>query len=318
MKREGLKNLLIEWLIGLYNSHFTKDSHIYYLSDTTFHSSPFTYLLIFLFLINSCYAYELDTSVDDEIRRNYNPSALENSLPALPKVTPTQTTSTTQTPPKTQPVTQPAKPQIVVKKLPTSQIDKSTAIRIPKGTKFKVRSSASLSDTTRVGARLTFTTLQPVTKRYVTIPTGTVFNAVVVNSHPPQITGNGGLLQVKVDGIKYNSKNFYSEGKVTKANNKKVFVNNIKGQRQYWKGVVKQVNKGQNFYKKTRRVSNNLTDNPITLIVAPVPTIVGMGVYAVNLVGSPIFSIGHKGGRLSIPAGSEFEIKLQEDIYLEY
>lgn len=273
--------------------------------------------LITIMMLGSCHAFELDTSVDDEIRRNYNPSAIEQSLPALPKVTPTQTT-TTQTPPKTQPVAQPAKPQIVVKKLPTSQIDKSTAIRIPKGTKFKVRSSAYLSDSTRVGARLSFTTLQPVTKRYITIPAGTVFNAVVTNSHPPQASGNGGLLEIAVDGMRYNGRVYYSQGKITKANHKKVFVNNIKGKRQYWKNVGKQIDKGQNFYKKTRRVSNNLTDNPITLIAAPVPTIVGMAAYAVNLAGSPIIAIPAKGGRLSIPAGSEFEIKLLEDIYLEY
>lgn len=272
--------------------------------------------LITIMMFCKCQAFELDTSVDDEIRRNYNPSAIEQSLPVLPKVTPTPST-TTQAPPKTQPVAQPAKPQIVVKKLPTSQIDKSTAIRIPKGTKFKVRSSAYLSDSTRVGARLSFTTLQPVTKRYVTIPAGTVFNAVVTNSHQPQASGNGGLLEIAVDGMRYNGNTYYAQGKITKANHKKVFVNNIKGKRQYWKNVGKQIDKGQNFYKKTRRVSNNLTDNPITLIVAPVPTVVGMGAYAVNLVGSPIIAIPAKGGRLSIPAGSEFEIKLLEDIYLE-
>lgn len=269
-------------------------------------------------------AFELDTSVDDEIRKNYNPSALELSLPALPKVAPTQTstpskstTSSTTTPPKTQPTYQTTKPQIIVKNMPNSKIDKSTAIRIKKGTKFKVRSNAYLADTTRTGARFSFTTLKPVTQRYITIPTGTVFNAVVVNSHQPQITGNGGLLQIEVDGIQCNGKTYYSQGKVTKANHKKVFVNNIKGKRQYWKGVANQIDKGQRFYKKTRRVSNNLTDNPITLIVSPIPTLVGLGTYAVNLVGSPLFSIGYKGGRLSIPAGSEFEIKLLDDIYLE-
>jgi len=282
-------------------------------------------LIAFLSMLQACcLAFDLDTSVDDEIRRNYNPSALEQSLPALPKVSPTKTptstppTSTTQAPPKSLPVTQPSKPHIGVKKLPNDyKYDKSTAIRIPKGTKFKVRSSSYLSDTTRTGARFSFTTLQPVTKRYVTIPTGTVFNAVVTNSHPPQATGNGGLLEIAVDGINFRGKNYYAQGKVTKANRKKVFVNNIKGKRQYWKGVANQVEKGQNFYKKTRRTSAKLTDNPITLIVAPVPTIVGMGVYAVNLVGSPLFSIGSKGGRLTIPAGSEFEIKLLDDIYLE-
>lgn len=272
--------------------------------------------LITIMMFCKCQAFELDTSVDDEIRRNYNPSAIEQSLPALPKVTPTQT-STTQAPPKTQPVAQPVKPQIVVKKLPASQVDKSTAIRIPKGTKFKVRSSAYLSDSTRVGARLSFTTLQPVTKRYITIPAGTVFNAVVTNSHQPQMTGNGGLLEIAVDGMRYNGKTYYSQGKITKANHKKVFINNIKGKRQYWKNVGNQIDKGENFYKKTRRTSAKLADNPVGIIISPVPTIVGMGVYAVNLVGSPIFSIGSKGGRLSIPAGSEFEIKIIEDIYLQ-
>lgn len=277
-----------------------------------------------LLLNQATLAFELDPSVDEEIRKNYNPSALEQNLPALPKVAPTQTTTpskstttSTNTPPKTQPISQTTRPQIIVKNMPNSKIDKSTAIRIKKGTKFKVRSSAYLADTTRTGARLTFTTLQPVTQRYITIPAGTVFNAVVVNSHQPQITGNGGLLQVAVDGIQYNGKTYYSQGKVTKANHKKVFVNNIKGKRQYWKGVANQIDKGQNFYKKTRRASNKLTDNPITLIISPIPTIVGLGTYAINLVGSPLFSIGYKGGHISIPAGSEFEIKLLDDIYLE-
>ncbi len=39
------------------------------------------------------FALELDTSVDDEIRRNYNPSKLEQTLPALPKVSPAQSSA---------------------------------------------------------------------------------------------------------------------------------------------------------------------------------------------------------------------------------
>lgn len=276
-------------------------------------------LVILLLYTTQVYAFELDASVDDEIRRNYNPSALENNLPALPKTAvPSKPVSTTPTAPKTLPVTQPAKPQIGVKKLPNDyKFDKSTAIRIPKGTKFKVRSSAYLSDSIRIGSRFTFTTLQPVTKRYVTIPAGTTFNAVVTNSHTPQAAGNGGLLEIAVDSINFQGRNHYAQGKVTRANNKKIFLNNIKGKHQYWKGVANQVNKGENFYKKTRRTSAKLSNNPLGQIISPIPTVVGMGVYAVNLVGSPIFSIGSKGGKISIPAGSEFEIKLQDDIYLE-
>lgn len=260
-------------------------------------------------------AFELDMSVDDEIRRNYNPNAIEQSLPALPKVAPTTTTQTTTTPPKSAPVQSAVKPQIVTKTLPAG-VDKSTAIRVKKGTKFKVKSNAYLADTTREGARFTFTTLQPVTQRYVTIPAGTTINAVVLNSHQPQITGNGGLLQIGLESMSFNGKSYYSNGKITKANHKKVFVNNIKGKRQYWHGVANQIDKGENFYKKTRRTAAKMADNPIGIIFASVPTVLGMGVYAVNLVVSPISSIGYKGGKLSIPAGSEFEVKLLDDVYL--
>jgi hypothetical protein len=270
--------------------------------------------------ILSCCAFELDTSVDDEIRRNYNPSALENKLPALPKTSPSAIQQTNSAPPKSLPIQQKtSNVQIGVKSLPNnySKVDKTTAIRIKKGTKFKVKSNVYLSDTTREGTYLTFTTLQPVTQRYVTIPTGSKLNALVTNSHPPQISGNGGLLEIAVNSINYKGRNFYAHAKITKANHKKVFVNNIKGKRQYWKNVSKQVDKGENFYKKTRRTSSKLADNPVGIIVSPIPTVVGMGAYAVNLVAAPISSIGSKGGRISIPAGSEFEIKLLEDVYLE-
>lgn len=84
------------------------------------------------------FALDLDTSVDDEIRRTYDPSKLEQSLPSLPKTAPSQNTSpknmpAPQTPPKSLPVTPDAKPQIGVKKFQNDfKYDKSTAIRIKK------------------------------------------------------------------------------------------------------------------------------------------------------------------------------------------
>lgn len=275
-------------------------------------------LLIVLILsgLEVC-AFELDTSVDDEIRKNYNPSAIEQTLPALPKVQPSE--SYTQTlPPKSNVSVDNTKSKTAVKNFPSDvKLDKSTAIRIKKGTRFKVKSSAYISDGTSKGARLSFTTLYPVSQRYITIPQGTVFKAFIANSHLPQMTGNGGLIEVEIDGVIYKGYLYGADGKVTKANGKKIFVNNIKGQRKYLKNVSTQVAKGKNFYQKTRRTSNKLAGNPITLIAAPFPTILGMGVYAVNYVGSPIFALPRKGGRISIPAGSEFEIKMLEDIYLQ-
>lgn len=288
----------------------------------------FSLFVATLLLSSYCFAFELDTSVDEEIRKNYNPSALEQNLPALPKTAPSQsattkttvttTNKTTPVVPKTQPVSQPSKPQLVIKKMDNDyKFDKSTAIRIKKGTKFRVKSNCVISDYQREGTRVSFTSIKPVTQRYITINEGTRFNAVVEDSHLPQFTGNGGLIVLMVDGIVVNDSTKSVHAKITKANMKKVFLNNIKGKRGYIKGVSRQVDKGENFYKKTRRTSTKLADNPVGLIISPIPTVFGAVVYAVNLVGSPVFAIWAKGSRISIPAGSEFEIKLLEDVYLQ-
>ena len=288
----------------------------------------FSLFVATLLLSSHCFAFELDTSVDEEIRKNYNPSALEQNLPALPKTAPSQsattkttvttTNKTTPVVPKTQPVSQPSKPQLVIKKMDNDyKFDKSTAIRIKKGTKFRVKSNCVISDYQRAGTRVSFTSIKPVTQRYITINEGTRFNAVVEDSHLPQFTGNGGLIVLMVDGIVVNNSTKSVHAKITKANMKKVFLNNIKGKRGYIKGVSRQVDKGENFYKKTRRTSTKLADNPVGLIISPIPTVFGAVVYAVNLVGSPVFAIWAQGSRISIPAGSEFEIKLLEDVYLQ-
>lgn len=267
------------------------------------------------------FALELDTSVDDEIRRTYDPSKLEQTLPDLPKTSPTQASKTPKsnpsTPPKTTPVVPDAKPQIGVKKFDNEyKYDKSTAIRIKKGTKFRVKSNSVISDYLRTGAKVSFSSIKPVTQRYITIPVGTKFTAVVEDSHQPQMSGNGGLVVLIVDSITVNGQTRSVHGKITKANMKKIFFNNMKGKRSYWKGVANQVDKGENFYKKTRRTSSKLADNPVGILISPIPVLTGMVVYAVNFAGSPLFALWSKGGRISIPAGSEFEIKLLEDVYL--
>lgn len=280
-----------------------------------------TIFIIFMLLATPVFALELDTSVDDEIRRTYDPSKLEQTLPDLPKTSPTQASKTPKsnpsTPPKTTPVVPDAKPQIGVKKFDNEyKYDKSTAIRIKKGTKFRVKSNSVISDYLREGAKVSFSSIKPVTQRYITVPEGTKFTAIVEDSHQPQMSGNGGLVVLMVDSITVNGQTRSVHGKITKANMKKIFFNNMKGKRSYWKGVANQVDKGENFYKKTRRTSSKLADNPVGILISPIPVLTGMVVYAVNFAGSPLFALWSKGGRISIPAGSEFEIKLLEDVYL--
>lgn len=276
------------------------------------------FLIVVVLLIFSApsFALNFDVSVDEEIRKNYNPSKLEiENLPPLPNVKSTPQTSTIYNTKPASNLPQLSKP---TQKPIISAIDKSTALKLRYGTKFIVRSQQGISDSLRVGSRLSFVLQRPVSQTFVTIPQGTVFYGEVIDSHTPQISGNGGLLVIKIDSMTYQGKNVPIDAKITKVNHKNVYINNIKGKRQYWKNVAKQVNKGDRFYKRTRRASAKLSGNPFGTIISPIPTIVGMGTYAVNLVGSPIIGLFGKGGRISVPAGSQFEIKLVEEAYLPY
>ena len=274
------------------------------------------FLILLLLVVLPCLALEFDLSVDEEIRKNYNPSKLElENLPPLPNVKPSNTGKTPPSqsikPVNNLPDLTPAESRPII-----TNIQKETSLKLKSGTKFTVKSYQGFSDSTRVGTRISFVSQKPVYQKYVTIPQGTVFKGEIVDSHTPQMSGNGGLIVLKIDSMTYKGSTVGVNAKITKANNKKVFVNNIKGKRKYWKNVSTQVNKGENFYRKSRRTSSKFANHPLGVIIAPVPTVVGMGGYAVNLVGSPLVSLFKSGDRISLPAGSTFEIKLLDDVYL--
>lgn len=287
------------------------------------------------------YSLELDMSVDEEIRKNYNPSKLE--LEQLPSIPETKTSAPSlpslqelpdsisvpdknYTPPSTLPSTPPKSTITIEQSHSTGRVKKSlpdtsirndiTAIKIKKGTKFKVKSQTKVSDWNSAGAGMTFVSTELVTQRYLTIPAGTVFKGIIEESHPPQASGNGGLLVLKATSIQYNGKTYDINAKITKANSKKIFFNNIKGERKYWKNVAAQIDKGENFYKKTRKASTKLAENPVGVIISPIPTITGVVVYALNFAGSPLLAIASKGGHITLPAGTMYEIKLLEDAYI--
>lgn len=277
--------------------------------------------IAFMLFMAPAFSLELDTSVDEEIRKNYNPSKLElESLPPLPSIKPNQPVSKPPLEPIEIPESKPIgklPPLTPADKKPViTKVDKSTAIRIKKGTKFTVKSSQAVSDATRVGTRLSFVSQNSVTQRYVTIPQGTVFKGEVYDSHLPQFTGNGGLIVLGIDSMVFRGSTVGIEAKITKANHKKIFLNNIKGERKYWKGTVNSLKPGTKFYKKMMRITSKLANGTFTVILTPFTVVAGVAVYAVNFVGSPLFGLFSKGGRISIPAGSEFEIKLLEDVYL--
>ena len=281
-------------------------------------------------LVNSVNAFELDTSVDDDIRKTYNSSKLEQEcLPDLPSTltTPSQQVksgSQQSIPPVSAYTTAPSVPKSdittdfsgssskVLKQTPSGG-DSFTEISVKKGTKFKVKSQTKVSDWNSAGAGMTFVSVAPVTKRYVSFPTGTVFKGVIEESNQPAYAGNGGSLKLKAHSVYINGSPHSIDGKIIRANDKLVFFNNIKGKRGYAKGVSKQVKKGNAFYKKSRNLSSKLASNPVGIIISPVPTIVGFIGYGANVVITPVTAIWSKGEHITLPAGTPYTIKLRQD-----
>ena len=257
-------------------------------------------------------ALDFDISVDEEIRQKYDADKLKYDTPTtLPKVNSTYTPPTQNASvPKTTPIYTETAPKV-------TKANMKDGIKIPSGTKFQVRSNQTISDWLKEGNTVSFTTYTPVYKRYVTIPSGSKLYGTVEAVHRPQKTGNGGLVVIRITSLTYNGKTYAVNGKITKANSKKVFLNNIKGQRKYWKNVGAQIDKGEAFYQKTYNTSSKLAKNPLGWIISPIPRIVGFVGYTGATILSPLTAITSTGGSLSIPSGSTFELKLLDDAYVE-
>lgn len=192
-----------------------------------------------------------------------------------------------------------------------------TSIKIPKWKTFEVKLLNNISSYSRKGTVINFSTIKPLTLRYVTIPANTIIKGKIIDSHPAQITGNGGLIVIALQSIQYKGKYYpITSGKVTYADSKIIFFNNIKGKRKYLKNTINHTTKPKKFMKKMTKVSDKLTRNSITLILSPLPVCFGGVVYLVNFITSPIFGFFSKGDNIYIKSGSKFKLKLTEDVYL--
>lgn len=201
----------------------------------------------------------------------------------------------------------------------TAQTTKnSSSIVVRKGKKFRVRLAQSVSSSTPVNTRLTFKSIYPETSRYATIPAGTVFKGRVEDSHYPQITGNGGLIVISVDQMVYKGRTYEIDGKISVANGKHIFFNNIKGQRMYLRSIPKAMKPGNTYFKKMWKVTKNLArnDSGVEIILTPFSFISGTVVWVVNFAVAPVLAIFYKGKSITIPANSQFTIQLKEDLYL--
>ncbi len=251
-------------------------------------------ILSFLLLINiistPVYSVEFDSSIDGEIRKNYKIE--ESELPPLPEET--------------------ASAPIEIKTPQYNPTGKTYNLK--SGTKISVQSTRAITDRTPMGTKVSFAATNAITtKEGAIIPTGTILKGTITDSHPPQLSGNGGLIELKIDEIYYNGIMSQINSKVSLANSKKIFLGNIKGKRSYWKNFSKVMKPGRATYNAAQKCAKALAPIPVINILSIVPLTGGIAVYTVNLALSPVVAIFTKGKSLSLPKGTLFQIKITED-----
>ena len=253
-------------------------------------------LLLLCFTNMAGYAVNFDASIDEKIRQSYDVET-NDELPALPSYVPT------------------AKEVITSTTIETPKYNPTGRTHILKsGTKIKLTSNKQITDWTAKGSIVSFTSKTGFTAKDGTIiPAGTIFKGRVTDSHPPQITGNGGLIELCIDEIYFNGIKSPIETKISLANSKKIFLSNIKGERKYWKNFSKAMKPGTKFFSATRNCAAAMAVIPVVNILAVVPFVGGATVYAVNAVVAPVIAIFTKGGNIALPAGTEFQIKLTQN-----
>ena len=270
---------------------------------------------ITLFLLLSCAkhakAFDLDMTVDDDIRKNYNSSKLIKDtqtedldyIPDLPEKLKTERTDTN------------AKNQMY--SAPTQQIAHIRNTKISKGTSFNVININKISDWQTKGTFVKFKTTSPIYKKHYTIPASTVFMGEVIESHQPQVSCNGGLVVIRIRSMVYKGQTIPINAYVTRANDKIIFLNNIKGERTYLKTLWKKGNWGRSLFNRMLTLTINLGHDGSTFLLSPFPFLYGSICLGANTLISPFTAFVQKGKHVSINSGSQFRIKLLDDAYID-
>ncbi len=261
-----------------------------------------TVFLLFCFCSTAVNAEDFDSSIDESIRKEY----VDNTdLPPLPSASasPAEYSSGKG---KTSSVTTPVYNA-------TGKI-----YTIKNGTKINLVSKTQIADWQKKGHIVSFSAVNGIqTKEGAIIPAGTLFKGRITDSHRPQISSNGGLVELCVDEIYYNGVQSKINTKVKMANSKKVYRNDIKGSHTYWKNFNKSLSPGRKVYNATSQCANVLLPIPVVNILAIIPWTCGVVVYTVNFVASPFIAIFSKGGSLSLPAGTNFQVIFKSDTQIK-
>lgn len=291
----------------------------------------FTVLLIQALTFMPVFSIDLDYTVDDAIRKNYNvdsgipktttapintqvkpvqapkSNSTTTSMPALPKLPAAAKTSTTT-----------VNKQHTKSAISRTQVKQKKYIPLRKGMEFDIVNINPISDKQKVGTNIVFAAKRPIKTAYYTIPQGTKFVGKIVDSHQPQLTGNGGLVSISVMTIILSGEYQHIDARITEVDGKKVFFEDIKGKHSYLKNTVDKGKWGRRTFHKMNKLSSSLAKDKTTVILSPFTFIYGAALGGISTITSPVVSVFSKGKNVYILPNTSFKIKFDKDTKVYY
>ncbi len=187
------------------------------------------------------------------------------------------------------------------------------ATMLEKGRTFDVKSMQSMSYETTGGAEVKFESMYPERIFTDKDPVKLVFTGEIVKNKPPRKCGSSGTLKVMIKQVKLENITYPAEAYITKMNKKGVLLGVVAGPSNYKDNLADTVSNGtiHTIYKDPCKTT---ADECVSTVTKPFYFLTGALLQTADLFIAPIVALFLPGNEVVIPEGTEFEIKLENDI----
>lgn len=188
--------------------------------------------------------------------------------------------------------------------------------KIPKGTKFLVKSKQDINNRNNNGTKITFESIYPERLFNSQNPSKLAFKGKIVKTREPQMAGNSGLIKINIEKMTVGNVTYPIKGMVTKINDKSIWFNNIKGNSTYLGNAATAAymkNGALNKIYKDPCLGICTDTNPL---IAPLYLLSGAVLQTSNLLLSPVVALFKAGENITIQKNSDFVIKLDQDVFV--
>ena len=191
-----------------------------------------------------------------------------------------------------------------------------TAVKVDKGTTFKVRSLEAMDSDTPLGTIINFKSQIPEALIPDEEPSEVMFSGEVVENNPPRLAGRSATIKLAIRQIKVNNITYPAAAYISKMGEKRAMGGALAGLPIYADNLANLANQGTITIDRVYKNPCEYDDCITSTVVKPFYYLGGALLQLADLMVAPVICLFKSGTKISIPAETAFEIKLDENVSL--